>query len=360
MTSCKTGLVHGHILPPLVLTFLPCLPSSPPACSGCNRHWKHQITSDHSHLKSIPKAGAPTVRFTPVFMAALFTLANKVETTQLSINRGIDKNVVHTCNKMLRSHKNGDKVLMCAATGVSLGSATESVKSALRCNRGKPWEHYGISETSPALQQGWALGTLRNQRNQPPQKKWGPWFHLHARHRRGNVVETEIRTEVTRAEGRTGHYCSVGTGFLSGWWKHPGNARWWWMVHNTERVLVSIKCTLQWLLIFLLCTFYHNKIKKKNHPAWVLYLFDYEAVCLHEVPPSWLIRTSRDQKGFFPSLFCTESLLTLLPKEQALCVLAILLLHTEFHSSNFEIWNFETQRKSWNPGSTLTWEDSWC
>lgn len=77
--------------------------------------------------------------------------------------------------------------------------------------------------------------------------------------------------------------------------------------------------------------------KKKNHPAWVLYLFDYEAVCLHEVPPSWLIRTSRDQKGFFPSLFCTESLLTLLPKEQALCVLAILLLHTEFHSSNFEI-----------------------
>ena len=26
---------------------------------------------------------------------------------------------------------------------------------------------------------------------------------------------TEIRTEVTRAEGRTGHYCSVGTGFLS-------------------------------------------------------------------------------------------------------------------------------------------------
>lgn len=109
------------------------------------------------------------------------------------------------------------------------------------------------------------------------------------------------------------------------------------MVHNTERVLVSIKCTLQWLLIFLLCTFYHNKIKKKNHPAWVLYLFDYEAVCLHEVPPSWLIRTSRDQKGFFPSLFCTESLLTLLPKEQALCVLAILLLHTEFHSSNFEI-----------------------
>lgn len=149
MTSSKTGLVHGHILPPLVLTFLPCLPSSPPACSGCNRHWKHQITSDHSHLKSIPKAGAPTVRFTPVFMAALFTLANKVETTQLSINRGIDKNVVHTCNKMLRSHKNGDKVLMCAATGVSLGSATESVKSALRCNRGEPWERYGISEISP-------------------------------------------------------------------------------------------------------------------------------------------------------------------------------------------------------------------
>lgn len=125
MTSCKTRLVHGHTLPPLALTFLPCLPSSPPACSGYNRHWKHQITSDHGHLNSIPKAGAPSVRFTPVFTAALFTLANKAETTQLSINRGTDKNGVHTCNKMLRSHKNGDKVLMRAATGMSLGNAME-------------------------------------------------------------------------------------------------------------------------------------------------------------------------------------------------------------------------------------------
>lgn len=121
MTSCKIRLVRGHTLPPLALTFLPCLPSSPAACSGCNRHWKHQIISEHGDLKSIPKAGAPTVRFTPVFTAALFTLANKVETTQLSINRGTDKNVVHICNKMLHGHKKGHKVGMRLPQGWSLG-----------------------------------------------------------------------------------------------------------------------------------------------------------------------------------------------------------------------------------------------
>lgn len=128
MTSCKTRLVHGHTPPRLAVNTLPshffqaCL--SPAACSGCNRHWKHQITSDHSHLRSIPKAGTPTVRCTPMFMGALFILANKVEITQLS-NRGIDKNVVYTCNKMLRSHKRGNQVLTCAATGMNLGNTVK-------------------------------------------------------------------------------------------------------------------------------------------------------------------------------------------------------------------------------------------
>ena len=42
---------------------------------------------------------------------------------------------------------------------------------------------------------------------------------------------------------------------------------------------------------------------KKNHPACVLYLFHYEAVCLHEVPPSGLIRIAfshQGSKGFLP------------------------------------------------------------
>ena len=45
---------------------------------------------------------------------------------------------------------------------------------------------------------------------------------------------------------------------------------------------------------------------KKNHPACVLYLFHYEAVCLHEVPPSGLIRIAfshQGSKGFLPFCF---------------------------------------------------------
>lgn len=95
-----------------------------------------------------------------------------------------------------------------------------------------------------------------------------------------------------------------------------------------------------------------QQIKTKNHPACVLYLFHYEAVCLREVAPSWLIRTAfshQGSKGFLP-FSVLYRITTLLPKEQALCVLATLLLQSEFCSSNFAIlqfWNSEEKLRSW-------------
>lgn len=120
------------------------------------------------------------------------------------------------------------------------------------------------------------------------------------------------------------------------------------MVHNTVSVLSANQQYTSMAVNVSIMHVLPQQIKTKNHPACVLYLFHYEAVCLREVAPSWLIRTAfshQGSKGFLP-FSVLYRITTLLPKEQALCVLAILLLQSEFCSSNFAILNFETQRKS--------------
>lgn len=98
-----------------------------------------------------------------------------------------------------------------------------------------------------------------------------------------------------------------------------------------------------------------QQIKTKNHPACVLYLFHYEAVCLREVAPSWLIRTAfshQGSKGFLPFSVC--GITTLLPKNRHSVSWQSYYYKVNFVVVILAILNFETQRKSWRTGFTLT------
>ena len=89
------------------------------------------------------------------------------------------------------------------------------------------------------------------------------------------------------------------------------------MMHNTVSVLNANQLYTSTVVDFSIMYVLPQQNKKKN-PACVLYLFNYEVVCLHEVPLSWLIRTAfshQGSNGFLPFTVLYRSLLTLLPKE---------------------------------------------